>query len=921
MPNPILATKLFLPPRRPGLVTRPDLLARLDAGLERRLTLLSAPAGTGKTTLLSDWLAQPGGPGGTAAAPAPRVGWLALDAGDNDLPRFLAYLVAALRLGPELRALLNAPQLPAIESFLTLSINELADRPGRTVLALDDYQVITSQAVHDALAFLLDHQPASLHLVIASRIDPPLPLARLRARGQISELRIADLRFTPAQAADFLQRLMGVPISQAQAASLNDRVEGWAAGLQLAGLSLRDRSPLGLERFIAGFSGRQHFVFDYLADEVLSRQTPEVQTFLQRTAILDRLCGPLCDAVIGINESTNQRIGESRSTPFTDSPFADSQSLLEHLDHANLFLVPLDDEQRWYRYHHLFRELLLARLAEAGPEVAVELHRRAGRWLGQNGFLSEAMAHGLAAGDHLYVAEAIEQAFRGMTGWTDIGYGRFLRWIAALPPELVKPRWMLRLLATRMMYVHGDTHAALDALAELETDLRTASDAAAQAVLALIPTDRASYALLRGELAAAVAFGRRLLADLSPDNHIGRARALAVAAMAELRQGQVAAADADFAQAVEEAEHSQAPFVAIPFLCSQAEIKLIQGRLHEARELNQRALELSQAGGRDLPVGGFGHVGLAKLLYERNDLAAAAESACMGLNRLSQGGITEAFGAGHGVLALIQQASGDAAAASASAGMALHLAQASGLARPISEAGAYRARVWLAQGQIARAAAWPVELARLDAGETLREFEELTVARILLAQGQARQALALLQRLETAARAAGRLGRSLEALALRSLALAAANEPAAALAALEAALQQAEPEGYVRLFLDAGPGMSELLQQLAGRPSVGAYARRLLGSHQSAQADFVVVAATSSRPASNRPTPTLPEPPSERELQVLRLLASDLTAPEIAARLVVAPSTVRSHIKHLYEILNAHSRFEAVQRARQLGLI
>ncbi len=903
MPNPILATKLFVPQPRSGLVARPDLLARLDAGLGCRLTLLSAPAGTGKTTLLSDWLARLGvpTPGGGAAGPALRVGWISLDAGDSEIPRFLAYLAAALQLGPGLQALLNAPQLPAAESFLTLLINELASLPARTVLALDDYHTITSQAVHDALTFILDHQPASLHLVIATRIDPPLPLARLRARDQISELRAADLRFTPAQAADFLQRLMGVPLSAAQASALNDRIEGWAAGLQLAGLSLRDRTPHGLERFIAGFSGRQHFVFDYLADEVLERQPADVQTFLQRTAILERLCAPLADALLAPTRG-EQADGEATRRP--------SQALLEEMEHANLFLAPLDDSQHWYRYHHLFRELLLARLAEAGPNLAVDLHRRAGRWLGQNGFLAEAMEHAVAAGDHEYIAETIEKAFRAMTGWTDVSYASFLRWIAALPPDVLRPRWMLRLLASRMMYVHGDTEAALIALNALEVELRAAPDAAAsQPILALIPADRASYALLRGELRNAIAFGRGMLAGQPAENHIGRARALALIAMAELRRGEVAAADVAFAEAADEAVRSQAPIVAVPFICSRAEIRLMQGRLREAYEFNQHAMQLGPAEGRGLGVRGFALLGLAKLLYEWNDLAGAEEHVRSGLELLNQGGITEAFGSGYGVLALIQQAAGDPAGAAESADLAVHLARASGLARPISEAGAYRARVWLAQGRVEHAAAWPPELARLDVGEALREFEELAVARVLLAQGEAQGALALLQRLEAAARAAGRLGRSLEAAALRGLALEAAGDPAGALAALEAALKQAEPEGYVRVFLDAGPGMAALLQRLAERPSVAAYARRLL-------------AARWLEPGRNTPAGSdLIEAPSDRELEVLRLLAGDLSAPEIAARLVVAPSTVRSHIKHLYEILDVHSRFEAVQRARQLGLI
>jgi LuxR family maltose regulon positive regulatory protein len=419
---------------------------------------------------------------------------------------------------------------------------------------------------------------------------------------------------------------------------------------------------------------------------------------------------------------------------------------------------------------------------------------------------------------------------------------------------------------------------------------------------------------MQGNLRAAVECGRGMLQVLPAGNHIGRARGLSLVAMAELRAGDVLPADADFEEAAREARYSAVPTVGVPFLCSQAESRLLQGKLQQAYDLNEQGLALAQAGDHELPLAGFAHVGLAKVLYERNDLAVAAARARTGIQLLGQGGIAEAFGNGHGVLALIRQAMGDDTGALGDAEQGVRLAVASGLPRNISEAWTYRARIWLAQGHVAPAASWIDEMAHLPRGENLAEFEELTAARVLLAQREVSKALALLERLQAAAAHAGRSGRALEAKVLRSLALSACGDRSAAFALLEAALAAAEPQGYVRVFLDAGPGILPLLEQLTASLGYATYAGRVLAAHAGA-------------PEPPGPHPPQPQPlrpatmPSEREMQVLKLLASELSVPEIAERLVIAPSTVRSHVKHLYEILDAHSRFEAVGRARELDLI
>ena len=488
MPTSILATKLYTPPPRPKVVLRPRLIERMNDGLRSgcKLTLISASAGFGKTTLVSEWVASC-----ERGDPKVRVAWLSLDDGDNDLTRFLSYLVAALQtlalpkvhrdnvskvegiapsVGAGVLAALESPQPPPAETLLTALINELAALPASFVLVLDDYHVIDAKPVDEALAFLVEHLPPQMHLVIATREDPHLPLARLRVRGQLTELRAADLRFSSSEAAAFLNQVMGLNLSAEDIVALETRTEGWIAGLQLAAISMQGRADTA--SFIESFTGTHHFMMDYLLEEVLQQQTAEVQAFLLGTSLLERLCGPLCEAVMGISESANQRITNS---PFAHSPFAHSHAILEYLERANLFIVPLDNDRQWYRYHRLFADLLRQRLQQSTADVG-DYHRRASHWYEANGYPAEAFQHAVAASDFERAAELAEQAWPSMedtfqtTAW--------LGWIKQLPADVMRVRPVLCTQAGWSFSNAGEPETSERHLQDAERALAGAADRA-----------------------------------------------------------------------------------------------------------------------------------------------------------------------------------------------------------------------------------------------------------------------------------------------------------------------------------------------------------------------------------------------------------------------------------------------------------
>jgi ATP/maltotriose-dependent transcriptional regulator MalT len=903
----LLATKLHVPRPQPGFVPRPRLVQALDEGLARGLVLVCAPAGSGKTALLADWAWRGQRP----------VAWLSLDAADNDPARFWRHAIAALdrvrpgtgeRVGP----LLGPPPPSSFEGLVTALINELAAQPGDgEVLVLDDYHLIDSQPVHTSLMFLLEHLPPGLRLVLASRADPPLPLARLRARGQLAELRAGDLRFSADEAASLLREATGADLPGEAAAALAARTEGWAAGLQLAGLSLRGHADAA--GFVATFSGSHRYVLDYLTGEVLERQSEQMRGFLLETSVLERLSGPLCDAVTG------------RS---------DGQAMLEAIERAGLFLVPLDEVRGWWRYHQLFADLLRARLQQEQPGQVAALHRNAAAWCEEHGLADDAVRHALGAGEMSWAARLIEQHFDAFLLRSE---GVTLqRWLAALPAELVRARPRLCLAQTFLAIVGGDVEAAEPPLDAAERAFGDAADepfepsvgrdasllANVQAAIAL---DRAFLAMLRGDAESAFAFASRALALIGEGEWMLRSVAGGYLGLAEWLRGRLAEAERALSSTVAQWQAAGERYLAVRTSLLLGQVQRAQGHLDAAAGTYRQALQITAAPGRPaLPGAGIACVGLAEVAYQRGQLDTARRHVSEGIAASRQLGYAQPLAAGLATLAWIRQAEGDAAGALDAIGEAGRAAPAvTSLLNPVP---AQRARLLLAQGDVAAAARWTKErgLSPDDEPGYPQEPEYLVLARVLLAQDHPGRALPLLERLLAAAVTQGRTGSVIEARALQALALAASGDQPGAVAALAGALTLACPQGYVAVFADEGAPMRALLARLAvaqraGRPAAAGVPPGCLARLQQALDQKHAVPHPGRAAAAA--VPGLAEPLTARELEVLRLLAAGTTNQRIARELVVTLDTVKKHVSHVLGKLGAANRTEAVTRARQLGLI
>jgi LuxR family transcriptional regulator, maltose regulon positive regulatory protein len=906
----LLATKLHVPGPQPGFVPRPRLVGALGEGLARGRVLVCAPAGFGKTALLADWARRGGRP----------VAWLGLDAGDSDPARFWRYAVAALerarpglagRVGP-----LLGPSPPrSFEGLVTALINELAAQPGpeEVLLVLDDYHLVDSGPVHESVAFLLEHLPPGLAVVVSGRADPPLPLARQRGRGQLAELRAAELRFTGQEAAALLGETAGPGLPEAAVAALVDRTEGWAAGLQLAGLSLRGQpDPAG---FVAAFCGSHRFVVDYLTDEVLERQDGPVRGFLLETSVLDRLSGELCDAVTG-------RAG--------------SQAMLERVERAGLFLVPLDEGRGWWRYHHLFADLLRTRLQRDQPGRVRELHRNAAAWSDEHGLADDAVRHALAAGDAAWAGRLIERHVDALLFRVD--QATLQRRLETLPAELVRSRPRLLLVQAWIKQWAGEVEAAGPLLDAAERAFANAADEAfepsvgsAASLLVNVPAAvalaRAYLAHLRGDAEATAAFASRARAEVGAGEWMLDSRVRWHVAVAEWLRGSLAGAERAFTSVIARWRAAGDPGYAAPSCHLLGQVQLAQGRLDAALGTYRQALEIATVPGRPaLPVAGIGYVGLAKVAYQRNELDAALGQVTEGIARCRQIFYTPPLVTGLAALAWIRQAQGDAGEALAAMGEAERAAPGPAVTGLLNPVPAERARLLLAQGDLAGATRWAHDNG-LDAGDELaypREPGHLVLARLLLAQGRPGLALVLLDRLHEAATAQGRDGSIVEIGALRALALAASGEEPTAVTALAGTLMLASPQGYVRVFADEGAPMSALLGQLAVAHRAGqspaaavpaGYLAALVGACGPADA------APPQRRAAATTPPGLVEPLTDRELEVLRLLAAGRSNQRIAHDLVVALDTVKKHVTHVLGKLGAANRTEAAAQARQLGLI
>ncbi len=916
VPAPLLETKLFIPRSRRGLVPRPRLCGRLDRGTALKLTLVSAPAGFGKTTLLSEWLAAgPGGAGGGR-----RVAWLSLDRADNDPVSFWTYLIAALRtaaagIGENALALLQAPAPPPVQTVLTVLLNDLGSLAGEIVLVLDDYHLIDAGEVQDAMAFLLGHLPAGLHLVIAGRADPALPLAGLRARGELAEIRAAELRFTPGEAAAYLNEVMGLALTPPDVAALEGRTEGWIAALQLAALSMQGRAdPAG---FIAGFAGDDRYVVDYLAEEVLQRQPGHVQAFLLQTSVLGRLSGPLCDAVTG---------------------HEGGQAMLAALDRGNLFLVPLDDRRQWYRYHQLFADVLQARLLDEQPAQVPGLHQRASTWYQHHGQPAPAISHALAAGDYQQAADLVERAIPAMRKTRQDA--TMHSWLKALPDEVIRVRPMLSFAVAGGLLTGGEPEEVEDRLRDAGRWLGVATDSGAgsparpaEMVVAdeeeyrrlpgAIELYRAALALVRGDVPGTVRYARRTLDRALAEDHGVRAGAAGFLGLAFWTSGDLETAHAAWAECAAGLRRSGQ--IADTFGCAiaMADIRITQGRLGAAMRTYEQALQgasgpdgTSGPGGPVLRGTADMYVGMSEICRERGDLPAATQHLLRSQELGEHTGLPQNRYRWRVAMARIRQAEGDLDGALDLLDEAerLYVGDFFPNVRPVP---ALRARAWVAQGRIGDALGWAREQ-HLSAGDDLsylREFEHITLARVLLArQAEERagpsvhEAARLLERLRPAAEAGGRTGRVIEILVLQALAYQARRDLPAALACLDRAVTLAEPEGYVRVFADEGPAMASLLTAAAKQGTARNYVRRLLAA--------AVGETGPGRPAGQ----ALIDPLSERELDVLRLLGTELDGPAIARELSVSLNTVRTHTKNIYAKLAVTSRRAAVRRAAELDL-
>lgn len=901
--TPILATKLYLPRLRPNVVSRPRLLERLNAGLHRKLTLIAAPAGFGKTTLVSAWV----------EAIARPTAWLSLDEGENAPVQFLAYLVAALQtiaptLGEGLLDVLQSSQPPPPEAILVALLNEITTLPDQFVLVLDDYHVLDAKAVDMALTYLVEHLPPQMHLVIATREDPLFPLARLRARGELTELRAADLRFTPSEAAEFLNSVMGLTLSSGDIATLEDRTEGWIAGLQLAALSMRGREDI--PEFIRAFTGDHRYILDYLVEEVLTRQPEPVRSFLLQTAILDRLSGSLCDAVTG------QQQGNVR---------------LEALEHGNFFVVALDDTRHWYRYHHLFAEVLSAHLQAEHPDQVATLHRRASAWYERHGSAVDAIRHALAAADFARTADLIELGV--LTMLRNRQEATVLGWLKVLPDEVLRCRPVLSVAYAHVLLSNGEREGVEQRLRDAErwldptAEMRGLASAPAATMVvvneeefghlpATIAIARAGLALIRGDVQGTVTSARHAL-DLAPkDAHLTRGSAAGLLGLASWTSGDLEAAHRSYAEGIANLHKAGNISDALGLTIAVADIQMVQGRLHVAMRTYERALQMALEQGTPALRGTADmYVGMSGLHRERNDLHTATQHLLRSKELGEHTGLPQNRYRWCVAMARIREAQGDLNSALDLLHEAEHLYVGDFFpyVRPLA---ASISRLWVAQGNVGEALDWVREcgLSVSDEPSYLREFEHITLVRVLLARSTSDrtdhsllEAMGLLKRLLHAAEAGKRTGSVIEILVLQALANLLQGDIPAALQPLKQALTLAEPEGYVRIFVDEGPPMAHLLEAVAKHEIAPNYVRHLLTAFSSAEDRTPVKQG-------------LIEPLSERELEVLRLLATGLNGPEIARELVVSLNTMRTHTKNIYSKLGVNDRWAAVRRAKELDV-
>ncbi|MCP5099609.1 MAG: LuxR family transcriptional regulator [Chloroflexi bacterium] len=910
MSTPILATKLFIPPPRPKVVLRPRLIEQLKMSLHRKLTLVSAPAGFGKTTVVSQWVANHERP----------VAWLSLEEGDNDPTRFLAYFIAALQtlplskidgistpIGDGVMAMLQSPQPPSLELILTALLNEITTIPNNFILVLDDYHLIDAKSIDNALIFLLQHLPPQMHLVIATREDPQFPLARYRARGKLTELRVADLRFTPSEAASFLNQMMGLSLSAEEITSLENRTEGWIAGLQLAALAVQGQvstqADQNASRFIKSFTGSHRFVLDYLVEEVLQQQPEHIQTFLLQTSILDRLCGPLCDAIL------HQGADSPPTIPIS------GRETLAYLDQVNLFIVPLDNERRWYRYHHLFADLLRQRLQQNQPPLSSppmgeeegglvdKLHKRASIWYEDNGLEIEAFHHATAANDVERAERLIEG--KGMPLHFRGAIAPILNWLTSLPTTVLDATPSLWITYASVLLVTGQANRVEQIVQAAEAALqgKDPSDKTRDLV-GRVAAIRATLAATQGQVETIIAQSRLALEYLHPKNLPFRTSTAWKLGFAYQLQGDRAAAKQAYTEVISIGQASGNIIFTTLAMIGMGSLQKAENQLHLAAESYRSSLQLF--GEQPLPAAGEAYLGLAQVSYEWNDLDAAHRHAEQSIQLARQLENNDRAAARDVFLARLKLAQGDVTGAAALLTKVDQLVRQHNFIQQMPELASVQILTLLQQGNLVTAS-------------HLAEKHKLPIsqARIHLAQGDSATAVAVLEPFRQQMEENGWQDEQLNAMVLLAVAHYADGERETAVTLLSDALVMADPGGFIRLFVDEGLPMARLLSEASRLGIMPDYIAKLLAAFE---AEGHKIKGTSNLPSASSAQPLI-EPLSQRELEVLQLVAQGLSNREISERLFLALSSIKGHNRNIYGKLQVQRRTEAVARARELGLL
>jgi LuxR family maltose regulon positive regulatory protein len=909
MTIPLLSTKLYIPSLRADRVPRPRLIKQLDTGLSKKLTLVSAPAGFGKSTILSDWA--------TNTETDIQLAWLSLDERDSDLARFLSYFIAALQtidanLGSGLQAALQTHGEMNPEIVLTNLLNEIAQLKDDVVLILDDYHVIESRPIDQAITFLLEHIPPQFHLVISSRIDPTLPLPRLRASDQMTEIRVDDLRFTSDEAVDFLNQAMSFNLTNDDLAALNERTEGWIAGLQLAALSMRGSEDI--HEFIRSFTGSNRYILDYLGEEVLTHQPQPIEEFLLRTSILNRLSGPLCDAVCFDKDE--------KPSDFN------SREILESLEATNLFIVPLDHERQWYRYHQLFADLLQYQLKRHQPDMIPTLHRRASEWYENQGIIGEAVFHALAGGAIDKAADLIES-----NAMTVIAAGEvytITKWLDQLPEDLIRSKSGLCLAQAWKFYITGQIDKTNQWLDILETQLEFATGSNLREIdvaklnnrdiWEAMATIRSTIYAWQGKAQPAIEFSRWALEEIPDGNQNYRCILEWNLAFASRLVGNVIAAEKAYLSAIETGHEVGNTLTVLNAIVGLGQLYNVLGQLSKAEKTFLRVFQLGDQYRMPYSVAlGSANIGLANVLCQKNKLEAAIEHLKQGFEIAEKWGVLDLVKA-YLCQYRINMAQGDLEAALKTIEKAIDLANdleqdfRGGVAR------ALRTRVWLVQGEIEKADHWALNVFEYDLNNLgeLNEIGGITLARVLLAQGKFSESLDLLNKLLSNAQTVQRMGHVIEIRILQALTWQERNDSEQALTFLGEALNMAEPFGFIQIFINEGSAMETLLKKLLADQQTktkaaivsNAYIHKLLSAfHTKTQAEF------------RSPSDDLVEGLTPRELEILQLLALGLSNREISERLFLAINTVKGYNRGIFGKLGVQNRTEAANKARELNLL